>query len=397
MDQVSIHLHLAKYDKFHIPSIVAWDATSNNAVKSEYVVQTKLQGASLHDVYYQLPLTERLEVATSVAEMLLSLESITFENPGRLTGTEEVPITSYRAPTSINAIQITGYRNNPVTNGPLMEKQPLPQFISALVEHRKERHSDWGVLGMKCDQLKEITVEMQRAGMFRIADNHKSFVESAREESVKACHHTVELRFLERGHQVSNHTIELDLAGQLDMEDCHEFDFDIGSLSGTTCHHKVRFPGGKGRLEGLPSRLQDKTSLSVPVEGTNNGKTAGEWPVSGVLDWDDALAVPLVLYRVPPSWLWLSEDERPPLLTHDRDVKPWRDLTGDELLIKAHFDQLMARADSTYLEDAYGRGRWLRALARFGVYPFEDFWELDRYEPFVEAWNAYYASLWKED
>ncbi|CZS99128.1 uncharacterized protein RAG0_07591 [Rhynchosporium agropyri] len=79
MDQVAIHLHLAKYDKFHIPSIVAWDATSNISLKSEYVVQTKLQGASLHDVYYQLPLTERLEVATSVAKMLLNLESITFE------------------------------------------------------------------------------------------------------------------------------------------------------------------------------------------------------------------------------------------------------------------------------------------------------------------------------
>ncbi|CZS99129.1 uncharacterized protein RAG0_07592 [Rhynchosporium agropyri] len=331
-----------------------------------------------------------------------------------------------------------------------MEKQPLPQFISALVEHRKQRHSDWGVLGMKCDRLKEITVEMQRARVFRIADNHsvlwycdlsasnclihqtskssdkngndqdavhftsktgnnvfeESVVESAREESVEAYHHTVELRFLERGHQVAIHTIELDLAGQLDMEDCHEFDFDVGSLSGITCHHTVRFSGGKGRLEGtkyeppshdLPSRLQDKTSLSVPVEGTNNGKTAGEWSVSGVLDWDDALAVPLVLSRVPPLWLWLSEDERPPLLTHDRDVKPWRDLTRDELLIKAHFDQLMARADLTYLEDAYGRGRWVRALARFGVYPFEDFWGLDRYEPFVEAWDAYYASLWKED
>ncbi|XMA18417.1 hypothetical protein WAI453_011208 [Rhynchosporium graminicola] len=241
-----------------------------------------------------------------------------------------------------------------------MERQPLPQFISALVEHRKQRHSDWGVLGMKCDRLKEITVEMQRAGMFRIADNHsvlwhcdlsasnclihqtskssdkngndqdavhftsktgnnvfeESVVESAREESVKAYHHTVELRFLERGHQVAIHTIELDLAG---------------SLSGITCHHTVRFSDGKGRFEGtkyeppshdLPSRLQDKTSLSVPVEGTNNGKTAGEWSVSGVLDWDDALAVPLVLSRVPPLWLWLSEDKRPPLLTHDRDVKP---------------------------------------------------------------------------
>ncbi|KAH7319221.1 hypothetical protein BKA65DRAFT_609161 [Rhexocercosporidium sp. MPI-PUGE-AT-0058] len=96
----------------------------------------------------------------------------------------------------------------------------------------------------------------------------------------------------------------------------------------------------------------------------------------------------------PPAWLWLNEDDRPEW-TGNRDRKPHRDLDGDELLVKAHFDQVMARASPSYLEDAYGHSVWLRALARFAIYPFEDSQDLDRYEPFVEAWKLHYASLSK--
>lgn len=72
-----------------------------------------------------------------------------------------------------------------------------------------------------------------------------------------------------------------------------------------------------------------------------------------VLDWDDVLSVPLVLARKPPSWLWFDEDKRTLHWSANRDTKPERDPTPDELLIKGHFDQLMSRASPTYIEDAY--------------------------------------------
>ena len=34
---------------------------------------------------------------------------------------------------------------------------------------------------------------------------------------------------------------------------------------------------------------------------------AGRWVISEVTDWDDALSIPLVIARHPPTWLWFEE------------------------------------------------------------------------------------------
>ncbi|KAL2063320.1 hypothetical protein VTL71DRAFT_5125 [Oculimacula yallundae] len=441
-NQVAIHLGLARHKSLPIPSVIAWDGTANNSLNLQYVLQNRLQGTTVDDVYYQLPVAEKLEIATAVAEMLLKIESVTFEKLGRLVGTEDVPITSDRTPasTTINAIQVTGYRDLPMQDGPVREKQAIIEFLTTLFEHRKQCNDYWTELGEMCDRLKEIALEMQNVGMFRVADNnsvlwhwdlsasniliHKTSESSGKvsdgqsetllesghcnnvdEKTSGACHHPIELSFCGSGQQIANHTVNLSLEAQDGMERKSEVNVAIENQSGTTCHHKVQVTDGTPQPDDKQHEQQPHVDLSssekhsllsCPIRNTS----ADKWIISGVLDWDDALAVPRVLSRIPPSWLWLNEDDRPPkrhaFLTYDSDNKPWRDLTREELLVKAHFDQVMDRADPTYLDDAYGRGVWLRALARFGVYPFEDSHELDRYEPFVEAWDAHYASFLRE-
>ncbi|KAL8820940.1 MAG: hypothetical protein Q9223_000928, partial [Gallowayella weberi] len=93
--------------------------------------------------------------------------------------------------------------------------------------------------------------------------------------------------------------------------------------------------------------------------------------ITGIIDWDDALALPRALARRPADWIWDYNSERSTGYL-DTDHHPKTNLDADSLALKAHFD---AKAASTlgggYLEDAYGSGRWLRRIwtfARGGVY-----------------------------
>lgn len=122
--------------------------------------------------------------------------------------------------------------------------------------------------------------------------------------------------------------------------------------------------------------------------------TAGhEWCISGVLDWDEVLSVPLVISRKPPTWLWCNKETRSDAWTGDRDIQPPKDLSVDELTIKAHFDQIMQRSSHSYVEDTYNRGIWLRKLFKFGMDGFGDGEEWKSYSPFIEQWEDYYQSI----
>lgn len=127
------------------------------------------------------------------------------------------------------------------------------------------------------------------------------------------------------------------------------------------------------------------------VQVTCRAKTEGKWAITSVLDWDGVMSVPRVLTRQPPSWLWGEDDEHTWAWYVARDPPPPRVLTPDELLIKAHFDQIMERASPTYIEDAYHRGSWLRRLACFALYGWENTPDHRFYDILVKEWNEYYA------
>jgi hypothetical protein len=113
-DQIAVTLYLSRYDFLHVPVIAAFDTTVNNALKCQYTLQERIDGIAAQDIFYTLPLTERLQIARSMAEMLLQLESVALERPGRLVGTGDLPDCSTVAPTSANEVKIVGYRNNPI-------------------------------------------------------------------------------------------------------------------------------------------------------------------------------------------------------------------------------------------------------------------------------------------
>ena len=88
---------------------------------------------------------------------------------------------------------------------------------------------------------------------------------------------------------------------------------------------------------------------------------SGSWKISGIIDWDEAEAVPRPLARRPPAWMWdFSEQPETGFLNSDQYPDPMLDAESQTL--KDYFDRKVEEALPGYGEDAYGYGRWLRRM-----------------------------------
>ena len=103
----------------------------------------------------------------------------------------------------------------------------------------------------------------------------------------------------------------------------------------------------------------DLEPRNIMVSPTDNG-----YEITGVIDWDDALALPRVLGRRAPDWIWDFEKEGfTGYLDTDFHPKADSELTHDNLALKGYFDSKAAMVlGDEYLEDVYGTGRLLRRI-----------------------------------
>lgn len=115
-------------------------------------------------------------------------------------------------------------------------------------------------------------------------------------------------------------------------------------------------------------------------------KRDDEWPICGLIDWDDALAMPRPLARRAPDWIWDPDCEG---FTgyFDNDHHPNKDLSEDQLALKAYFDTKAAAALPGYLEDAYGSGLWMRRIWTLVRGDLHNCWYLDVMEQVGKDWN----------
>lgn len=103
----------------------------------------------------------------------------------------------------------------------------------------------------------------------------------------------------------------------------------------------------------------DLEPRNVMVTPTSTG-----YEITGIIDWDDALALPRTLARRAPDWIWDFEKEGfTGYLDTDSHPKADSDLSQDNLALKNHFDQKAKLVlGDQYLQDAYGNGRLLRRI-----------------------------------
>jgi len=435
-DQISVILHLAQYEFLKVPSILAFDTTANNAVKSQWVLQSRLPGKSMDEVFYKLPLEERLQVATKVAELFTQMSKIKLEKTGRVVGTGVLPKSSNNAAQLKPNIEITSFRRV----DQMMDEADITSTLMALFEKHKQNvlQNDpnpnlLSKMTTVYDKLQSIVREMHAAGLMREGDcsstlwhwdlcprnilidclhqtsEPASLLECTPAEAVaendaslqqlqsvgscsltKICHHTLNIA-VEDGANGHNHSVTVELNNSQAGKCYHAVTVTIDDEFGQTYHHKLEIINGKKRPEcsdqGSDGREDAMVKQPLEVQSTT------KWEITGILDWDDVLSVPLVVVRNAHTWLWLDEEKRSLEWNYDRDSPPHRDLTQDELLIKAHFDQVMARGDPSYTDDTYRRGIWVRAVARLAIYDFETGTDFERYEKLVKDWDIYFQSL----
>ncbi|KAI9652850.1 MAG: hypothetical protein M1831_006375 [Alyxoria varia] len=117
--------------------------------------------------------------------------------------------------------------------------------------------------------------------------------------------------------------------------------------------------------------------------------------LAGVIDWDQAEAAPLALARKPPYFLWepasIDDDKR--LFNYwneDSDYLPnhyWSQMTAEDRLVKSTWDQFHSDRDPTYMDDAYGRGLWIRRVATLAMWGIHDKQEAETLEWLLDEWE----------
>ncbi|KAF7896532.1 hypothetical protein EAF00_006546 [Botryotinia globosa] len=90
-NQAEIIMWLQRFAFLRVPKILAIDTTAENSLKSPFVLQERVQGISLDDLFFKIPaqlsMSTRLEVVKAVAKFIIKLERTALDKPGRLIGT----------------------------------------------------------------------------------------------------------------------------------------------------------------------------------------------------------------------------------------------------------------------------------------------------------------------
>ncbi|KAL8788379.1 MAG: hypothetical protein Q9195_007337 [Heterodermia aff. obscurata] len=117
---------------------------------------------------------------------------------------------------------------------------------------------------------------------------------------------------------------------------------------------------------------------------------SGEWTVTGVIDWDEAICLPRPLARKPPAWFWTwsDSDEDTSSGESDCDQFPDRELSETEAELKAYFDHKVEEILPGYLEDAYASGRLLRRLWNYIQDGLSRQWTIEPCEQLLAEWET---------
>lgn len=340
-DQVATLSYVSQF--LPVPSIAAFDPTQNNALASAYVLQKRVPGSVMQQVFYNLPLAEKLQITTKVAELMIKMESMKLDASGRVVASDDVPDLQHQQMPSVQTVKIVGFRSTrygSTAQFPAIGDVPFTSLVRIILHERKKlciiENEPWMMENMK--MLQKIASQMEEVGLVRIKDNQCILWH---------------WDFAARNIMISQ-----------------------SSTADVSSH--------------VPVNQEPKEDLEPPGTTVTN---TDSWVITGVLDWDGIMSVPLVLARQPPIWLWCNEDGRSSAWSGNLDVPPTRKLTDDEARIKDHFDHIMAKADPSYIEDAYIRGPWLRRLARFALYGFSEFGCFERYDALVKDWEEHYSSI----
>ena len=316
-------------DKLPVPRVRAYSATRENALNEPFTVQTRLPGQSIAHVYEDLGYADKLAIVDLFVEFLAKLESITFAMAG-----------TFVAPSDLS--------NN------------MNDFRSTIAPSIKifDEGDEEFIKTLKCLD--------DRAGP-DVKALLRSHLDGWIAKELKEQREQEELPAEERFESITIAPLRRQLA-MLDALD-HECAFKDGPFP-IVLHH------------------WDLEPRNIMVE-----KVEGSWKLCGIIDWDNAIALPRPLARKPPSWIWdFNPEEFAGYMDIDHHPNsspdPNHKLSDENMALKVYFEAKTATVLPSYLEDAYGRGRWLRRIWRFARHEVCNSWYLELMDLLEKDWNA---------
>lgn len=161
-DQVAITSYLASY--LPVPAILAYDITFDNAIEAPYVIQKLAPGQCLDDVYdNDLPIEERLQIASLIAGLIVRIELISFPTPGRLATAPNNPDRCDDFSNLTASLIIAPFRTQNWELPESASSPPVADFLDALLNKRIEENN--AVLLPRWTKLCAIKQEMQAKGL----------------------------------------------------------------------------------------------------------------------------------------------------------------------------------------------------------------------------------------
>lgn len=142
-DQVATLHYMSQF--IPVPSIAAFDTTQNNALGSAYVLQERIPGNKMEDIFYDLPLADKLQITSKVAEVILNMESIKQGVPGRFAANDDLPHLQHKQISFEKTVKILGYRASKQAESkqfPALEKQQFTLLMWEILEHHKNAYKE---------------------------------------------------------------------------------------------------------------------------------------------------------------------------------------------------------------------------------------------------------------
>ncbi|KAL9001739.1 MAG: hypothetical protein Q9180_010011 [Flavoplaca navasiana] len=113
------------------------------------------------------------------------------------------------------------------------------------------------------------------------------------------------------------------------------------------------------------------------------------WKITGIIDWDSALALPRPLARRAPDWIWdFNSEGFTGYLNNDHHQKPDSELSAENSALKEYFDIKASAMLDGYADDTYGNGRWLRRIWTFARSGVDSIWYIDLVKELETDWTA---------
>jgi hypothetical protein len=310
------------------PQTLAFDVRWENALKRPYAIQAYLPGTQLSKLYRErkeTSLEDRLWLAGETAELRVRLETIQFQGTGKLQADVNQALTVGRLPLHLSV------------------RADVEQKLDTFGFFRDNAHPRTGRFGPNAPLYYSLYDTMTRAvddllfkKMIRLSIDHEPFL---------------------RAYLAFKDIL-------LDMEHLGWFSEADKAFSKSVLNH--------GTID----------AKQILVERTGN--PSDPWRLTGLIGFDDAETVPAVLNKRAWSWVWDVHEASEVLpnedqfgWAHDIDELPidLAYLTEDDLKVKQRHEDVLIeelytpqygeKAREHYIDDTYGRGRWLRRLFDF--------------------------------